>query len=161
VEAVLREHLALATLSEHAQPQALAKTSVAAPRNPYSARASEPKVAASMALSATAKIDALAVRGPLSVAHVRRSVERVRPTLSDCYTDAAQRAGHNRFAPLRVQVTIDEAGRVKMLPKVEGAQLPGLGACVGSALSKLVCQAPDTGTARASITVSFVPEARP
>lgn len=173
IDAVLRahsEHQVLASptpsqlgaraLGEPAarESQALAKSSPPAPRAPSSARAAEPNVAPSLPLTATAKIDTLVVRGPLSAASVRRSVERVRPTLSECYNDAAQRAGHNRFAPVRVQVTIDEAGRVKTLPKIDGAQLPGFAECLSTALSKLVCQAPDTGTARAAITLGFAPE---
>ena len=89
---------------------------------------------------------------------MRRSIDRVRPTLSECYAVAAQRAGHNRFAQLRVTVTIDEAGRVKTQPQVEGAQLPGFAECVSTAMSKLVCQAPDTGTAKAAILLGFNPE---
>jgi hypothetical protein len=113
---------------------------------------------AGLPLLASAKIDALTVRGPLSAAHVRRGVERVRPTLSECYAEAARRAGHNRFAQLRVEVAIDEAGRVKTLPKVAGGQLPGIDSCVSTALSKLVCQAPDTGTAQANIVLAFEPQ---
>ncbi|HET8936935.1 MAG TPA: hypothetical protein VFN67_26010 [Polyangiales bacterium] len=125
---------------------------------PSVVRAAEPTEAPSSPLSAAARIAGLVVRGPLSAAHVRRSVERVQPMLSGCYSEAARQAGRNRFAPVRVQLTIDEAGRVKLLPKVEGVQLPGLSECLSSALSKLVCQAPDTGTAHASIILGFVPE---
>jgi hypothetical protein len=117
-----------------------------------------PPAPPSQPLLAAARVDGVNVRGPLSAAQLRRSVERVRPTLSECYAAAAQRAGHNRFAQLRVTVTIDEAGRVKALPQVEGAQLPGFAACVSGAMSKLVCQAPDTGTARAAILLGFNPE---
>lgn len=131
-----------------------------APRTPRPERSVEPTSAPSLPLTASARIAGLVVRGPLSAAHVRRSVERVQPALSGCYSEAARQAGHNRFAPVRVRVTIDEAGRVKMLPTVDGAQLPGLGECLSTALSKLVCQAPDTGTAHASITLGFVPERR-
>ncbi|HET8935261.1 MAG TPA: hypothetical protein VFN67_17555, partial [Polyangiales bacterium] len=116
------------------------------------------KAPANLPLHAAAKVDGLVVRGPLSAANVRRSIERVRPTLTECYADAARRAGHNRYSQVRVVVTIDEAGRVKTSPKVEGAQLlPGFGACLSSAFSKLVCQAPDTGTAKASILLAFEP----
>jgi hypothetical protein len=117
-----------------------------------------PPAPPSQPLVAAARVDAVNVRGPLSAAQLRRSVERVRPTLSDCYAAAARRAGQNRFAQLRVTVTIDEAGRVKAQPQVEGAQLPGFAECVGSAMSKLVCQAPDTGTAKAAIVLRFNPE---
>jgi hypothetical protein len=169
VEAVLRDESErpVAEASEKVseppplrEARVLAKANVVAPRAHSSARADESAPRSSLPLSAAARIDSLVVRGPLSAAHVRRSVERVRPTLSDCYGDAARQAGKNRFAPVRVQVTIDEAGRVKALPKIDGAQLPGLGACLSAAMSKLVCQAPDTGTAWASITLGFAPERR-
>lgn len=114
--------------------------------------------APSQPLLAAAHVDNVAVRGPLSAAQLRRSVDRVRPLLSECYGEAARRAGWNRFSQVRIAVTIDEAGRVKTQPKVEGAQLPGLEACLGGAMSKLVCQAPDTGTAKAMIVVGFRPE---
>ena len=110
-------------------------------------------------LTAAATVDeVVVVKGPLSAAQLRRSVDRVRSTLSDCYGGAARRAGHNRFSQVRVGVTIDEVGRVKMRPTVEGATLPGFAACVQSAMSKLVCQAPDTGIAKASITLGFRPD---
>jgi hypothetical protein len=117
-----------------------------------------PPAPPSQPLVAAARVDGVNVRGPLSAAQLRRSVERVRPMLSECYAAAAQRAGHNRFAQLRVTVTIDEAGRVKSLPQVEGAQLPGFAECVSGAMSKLVSQAPDTGTARAAILLGFDPK---
>lgn len=141
IEDVLRERSAV-------KPQNFA------PPTERVARAAPP----SRPLMAAARIERLSVRGPLSAAQLRRSVDRVRSTLSECYAEAARRAGHNRFAQVRVGVTIDEAGRVKTAPKVEGAQLPGFGACLSSAISKLVCQAPDTGTAKVAIVLGFHPE---
>jgi hypothetical protein len=171
VESVLREaspREEAGVTAKTTEPPALRGADVYAKLTPPSPRAPKveaalpptPTPAASQQLAAAARIDGLFVRGPLSAAHVRRSVERVRPTLTECYGEAARQAGRNRFAPVRVQVTIDEAGRVKAEPKIDGAQLPGLGECLGAAMSKLVCQAPDTGTAWASITLGFVPERR-
>jgi hypothetical protein len=99
----------------------------------------------------------LSVNGSVSSANVRHGLERVQPSLAECYSDAAQRAGENRFSQVRVVVLIDEAGRVKTQPTVEGAQLPGLETCLSSAFSKLVCRAPDTGTAKASMVLHFAP----
>jgi hypothetical protein len=112
---------------------------------------------ASLPLIATARIDGLAVNGSLTSANVRHGLDRVRPTLSECYAGAARRAGENRFSNVRVVVQFDERGRVKAQPSIEGAQLPGLEACLTSAFSKLVCRAPDTGTGKASMTVRFGP----
>lgn len=119
--------------------------------------AAQPK--STLPLTATARIDGLAVNGSLTSATVRHGLERVQPTLSECYASAARRAGENRFSDVRVLVQFDEAGRVKSQPSVEGAQLPGLGACLSAAFSKLVCRAPDTGTAKASMTLHFGPMA--
>ena len=156
IEAVLRDsierqrasHLAMAMKAraaklQHEPPQ---PERIAAPAPP------------SQPLTAAAKVDGVSVRGPLSGAQLRRSVERVRPALSECYGEAARRAGQHRLTPVRVTVTIDEAGRVKDEPSVEGAQLPGFGECLSSAMSKLVCQAPDTGTARAAVVLGWSPQ---
>jgi hypothetical protein len=133
-----------------------ARTSVA-PAQP----AEHPLAAApNQPLRAAARVDGVTVRGPLSAAQLRRSIDRIRPSLSECYADAARRTGQNRFSQVRVVVSIDEAGRVKTLPTVEGAQLPGFGDCLRNVMSKLVCQTPDTGTAKASIMLGFSPAVR-
>jgi hypothetical protein len=152
IDAVLRDSIErqrVAALAGKAAPRELrapAKAALVAPPGPPS-----------QPLAASARVEDVAVRGPLSAAQLRRSVERVRPTLSECYGDAARRAGYNRFSQVTVFLTIDEAGRVKAHPKVEGAQLPGFEGCVSATMSKLVCQAPDTGTAKASIVLAFGP----
>lgn len=151
IESVLRDSI------ERQRVAALVKKAPAVVA-PKPAHVVPPPAPPSEPLVAAAKVDGVHVRGPLSAAQLRRSVERVRPALSECYAEAAQRAGHNRFVQLRVTVTIDEAGRVKTQPQVEGAQLPGFAECVSSAMSKLVCQAPDTGTAKASVLLGFNPQ---
>jgi hypothetical protein len=105
-------------------------------------------------LRAAANIEDLSVRGSLSASNVRRSIERLRPALAACYEQAAQHAGRNRFGRVALSLTIDETGRART-PRVQGAELPGLGVCLNSVTSKLVSQAPDTGTVRASVVVNF------
>ena len=154
IEAVLRESIERQRASTLAM-RVRAATSLPTPPEPEPvARPVSPREP----VAATARVNGVSVRGPLSAAQLRRSVERVRPTLSECYTEAARRAGQHRNVQVRVTVSIDEAGRVKAQPKVEGAQLPGFGECLSSAMSKLVCQAPDTGTATAAIVVGFKPD---
>jgi hypothetical protein len=131
---------------------------------PFSVPAKPARVAAPQPLqpvqplNVATRVGGVDVHGSLSAAQLRRGMERIRPGLTECYGEAARRAGVNQPASVRVAVTIDEAGRVKAQPKVEGAELPGLGECLTSALSKLVCQAPDTGTAKASLVLGFGPE---
>jgi hypothetical protein len=108
------------------------------------------------ALSARTDVQALALRGSLSVAVLRGAVERIRPGLSACYAASAQQAGHNAYGTVRVDVLIDEIGHARK-PRVSGANLPGLENCVSSVASKLVTRAPDTGSVFASLTVEYRP----
>ena len=57
---------------------------------------------------------------------------------------------------MQLRFTIDETGRARA-PKVEDAALPGLSECLRTALGKLVCQAPDTGTVQATLALDFAP----
>lgn len=140
-----------ASSSDHPRPVTTARSPRSSGDDPSSA------LVAASSLSASAEIEALKVRGPLSSAHVRHSVERIQEALSECYSDAAHRAGHGAPSRVHVALTIDEAGRIKKQPKVHGRGLPGLGSCLSVAFSKLVCRAPDTGLAKASITLRFTP----
>jgi hypothetical protein len=108
-------------------------------------------------VNASAKIAALRVNGSLSTSNVRRGLARISPSLSACYAEAVHRAGYPELSSVKVALTIDETGRVKSHPDVAGADLPGFGACLSSALSHLVCPAPDTGTATAALTLRFAP----
>jgi outer membrane biosynthesis protein TonB len=106
-------------------------------------------------LTAAGSLEGLHVRGPLSASHVRHGLARVSQSLNECYADAARRAGHGAASQVHVSLTIDEAGRVKNRPQVDGAELPGLSTCLSAALGRLVCRAPDTGTATAALTLRF------
>lgn len=116
----------------------------------------QPAEAPSLPLRAAASLVDLDVRGSLSSASVRHGVERVRPALAGCYAQAAQRAGHNGFGRVQLRFTIDETGRARA-PKVDETALPGLSECLRTAIGKLVCQAPDTGTVQAQLALDFAP----
>jgi hypothetical protein len=139
------------------------RAEVAAPR-PAAVRAPQPQktldahpqAANLWPLMAATTVDGLRVKGPLGVATVRRGIERLRPALASCYADMAKRAGHNHFGRVDVSLVIDETGRVRS-PHVAGGLLPGLDACLAGVASKLVTSAPDTGTATASLVLSFTP----
>lgn len=107
-------------------------------------------------LRAAANIEDLSVKGSLSASNVRRGAERLRPQLAECYEHAARQARRNAFGRVEVSLTIDEAGRARS-PRVQGAELPGLGSCLSAVTTKLVSAAPDTGVVRATIIVNFVP----
>jgi len=107
-------------------------------------------------LRAGVNIEGLSVHGPLSASNVRRSLERLAPALSACYEQSARQAEHNRFGRVELSMTIDETGHARGTA-VQGAELPGLAACMSGVVSKLVSQPPDTGTVHTSVVVSFVP----
>jgi hypothetical protein len=131
------------------EPVALAVVpSVKAPVAPEPARAAP--------LRAATSIVDLDVRGSLSASSVRHGVERVRPAFASCYAQAAQQAKRNEFGSVQMRFTIDETGRTRA-PKVANAPLPGLEECLRSAIGKLVCRAPDTGTVQAALLVKFTP----
>jgi hypothetical protein len=107
-------------------------------------------------LRAGVNIEGLSVRGPLSAANVRHSLERLAPALAACYEQSARQAEHNRFGRVELSMTIDETGHTRGTA-VQGAELPGLAACMSGVASKLVSQPPDTGTVHTSVVVNFVP----
>jgi hypothetical protein len=99
------------------------------------------------------RVAAVNVRGSLAVSVVRRAIERIRPMLTQCYRKHLK-PGHASFPRLQVSATIDEVGRVRG-PSVEGGTLPALNACVVKVTSKMVSDAPDTGTVRATWSLSL------
>jgi hypothetical protein len=103
------------------------------------------------------RVSSLSVRGSLPSSVVRRGVERIRPRLLACYRNAATRAGRHAFGTLEVSLEIDEHGRARS-PRAEGAELPGLAACVREAALRIAARhAPDTGTVAASFRVELSP----
>ena len=126
------------------------------PVAPAPALAPKAPAAPALPLKAAASIVDLDVRGSLSASNVRHGVERVRPAFASCYAQAAKEAKRNEFGIVQMRFTIDETGRTRG-PKVAHAALPGLEECLRSAIGKLVCKAPDTGTVQASLSVSFAP----
>lgn len=107
-------------------------------------------------LAAAVNVESLNVRGSLAASSVRRALDRLRPSLVDCYGQAAQQAGRNHFGRVQLAVTIDETGRVRS-PRVYGGGLPGLDNCLTGVAGKLVTGAPDTGTVAASLVLRFTP----
>jgi hypothetical protein len=57
--------------------------------------------------------------------------------------------------PVLVTAVIDEVGRVRSRPSVEGANHPALSECLATAASKMVSDRPDTGTVKASWKLSL------
>jgi hypothetical protein len=103
---------------------------------------------------ARAEIEALVVRGSLPASAVRRAVERIRSELAACYAHSAHDGKLGPGGRLQLSLVIDETGRTR-LPRVSGAELPGLADCVSAAASRLVTRAPDTGVVNASIQLAF------
>ncbi|MET0387141.1 MAG: hypothetical protein ABW321_14330 [Polyangiales bacterium] len=160
VRALEEQHAEDAPATGHganaATSDAAPRPAIAHPAAPGPVASPAPTRVPALQLRAAATIEDLSVRGSLSASNVRRSVERLRPALAACYERAAQQAGRNGHGRVELSLTIDETGRARA-PHVSGAALPGLGSCLSSVTSKLVSQAPDTGTVRASITVNFMP----
>ena len=134
-------------------PQAPAPASDERPVAPKAPAAS---VQSALPLRAATSILALEVRGSLAASNVRHGLSRVQPALASCYAQAAQQAKKNEFGRVQLRFTIDETGRARA-PKVGPAPLPGLEDCLRSAVGKLVCKAPDTGTVQATLLLDFAP----
>jgi serine/threonine protein kinase len=101
------------------------------------------------------RIKQLVVRGSLIPTSVRRALERIRPRLTECYEHFTQSTSQKHLGPAHLELVIDEAGRsrdaqVKSL-------LPGLDTCIANVASKLVSQAPDTGTVDVSCDLRYLP----
>lgn len=108
-------------------------------------------------LTAKVRIETVDVRGSLPTSQVRHAVDRLRSQFKVCYEQAAQAAGHNGFGELIVDIEIDERGRARS-PRVRGARLPRLEACVIEAAHHLITRrAPDTGTVSATWKIAFSP----
>jgi hypothetical protein len=119
-------------------------------------RTPSPAEAAPGPLVAKAAIGAIELRGSMPNSQVRRALDRIRPQLSACYARAAQAAGKNKFGSLDVELEIDERGRARGA-HARGSDLSGLNGCVAEAAGKVISEAPDTGTVRASFKVLFSP----
>jgi hypothetical protein len=93
------------------------------------------------------------VRGSLSPSVLRRALERIRPQLARCVRDHAAPAGDGHVE-LQLSATIDEIGRARSAT-VSGSARAALNDCLSAAASKLVSDAPDTGTVKVSWTLAY------
>ena len=99
------------------------------------------------------QVSAVDVRGSLTSSSVRRAIERVRPQLTQCYQRYST-PGRN-IRPLQISAVVDEVGRLRNT-NLTGGNYAELNACLLKATSKMVvADAPDTGTVRATWTLSY------
>jgi serine/threonine-protein kinase len=87
------------------------------------------------------------------------AARRLRAALEECYARVARRTRRNARGTVTVSLTIDENGRAGSI-RTSGEPLPGVGACVRTAMGRLAGARPDTGTVDASFRVEFTPRSR-
>jgi hypothetical protein len=111
-----------------------------------------------VATSARLAIENLSVRGALTVAQVKRAVDRVAPGIRACYGPAAAKAKTSPPIAIRVRFELDESQRAHAIQAGEAA-LAGLAACVQGALSEVRAgQPPDVGSVDVTFVAHFTPE---
>jgi hypothetical protein len=127
------------------------------PPAPPPERKPDPPVEKAAPLDATARVTGFKSRGSLPRSNARRAIDRAESKFRGCYKTAAKKAGKNAAAKVSVELVIDEAGRARNV-KVGAAPLPGLSACLESAVSSARSRVPpDVGTVRVSFKVKFTP----
>ncbi len=115
------------------------------------------KSAPPTSFEAEVSIKGLSVDGALSTNVVGRAIRKQLSRFLTCYRDKAKAAGRAPTVTIRVKGTIDESGRARSFTATGGG-LAGLAGCVRAATARLRSRdAPDTGTARVSFEVQFVP----
>jgi serine/threonine protein kinase len=119
---------------------------------PASGEGSQPIGEASARAPVEVRVASINVRGGLSVSTIRRAIERIRPLFTHCYQ---RHVSVGQVLPVLVTAVIDEVGRVRSRPSVEGANHPALSECLATAASKMVSDRPDTGTVKASWKLSL------
>lgn len=108
-------------------------------------------------LDATPEVVGLDVKGSLSPAIVRRSVERTLPSLRACYRSAARASGSTPAIELRLTFEIDENSLATQVA-TSGANLGSLAGCVAGVASQIrTKEAPDVGTAQVAVVIRFRP----
>ena len=107
-------------------------------------------------LDATVSLAAASVsRGTLPTSDVSRAASRALDDYRACYRSAARRAGRDAAGTIIVRFEVDTRGRFRDVRPSPGP-LPGLATCVAQASEGLRTRnAPDTGTAQASMQVRF------
>jgi len=108
-------------------------------------------------LDATPSITTLEVKGSLSAAIVRRSVERTLSSLQGCYRTAARAGGTTPAIDLRLTFEIDE-NRLAVNVAAGGASFGSLGSCATTVARQIrTKEAPDVGTAEVAVVIRFRP----
>jgi len=112
-----------------------------------------------VATSARLAIENLSVRGALTVAQVKRALDRVTPSLRACYGPAAAQAKSSPGVAIQVRFELDESQRARSI-QATGATLAGLAPCVQHALADVRAeQPPDVGSVDVTFVAHFTPEA--
>ncbi|HET7501856.1 MAG TPA: serine/threonine-protein kinase, partial [Kofleriaceae bacterium] len=108
-------------------------------------------------LDATPSIGALDVKGSLSPAIVRRSIERTLGSLRACYRTAARAAGSTPAVDLRLSFEIDENSLATRVA-ASGGSLGSLASCATQVTGQIrTPEAPDVGTAQVIVVIRFRP----
>ena len=108
-------------------------------------------------LDATPMVVSLDVKGSLSPAVVRRSVERTLTSLRACYRTAARTGGATPAVDLRLTFEIDENSLATQIA-TGGASFGSLATCAATVASQIRTQeAPDVGTVQVAVVIRFRP----
>ncbi|HMG21972.1 MAG TPA: hypothetical protein VK607_11660, partial [Kofleriaceae bacterium] len=108
-------------------------------------------------LDAKAAIAGLEVKGSLSTAVVRRSLDRALDSLRTCYRTAARAGNATPALELQLRFEIDE-NSIATHVAASGASFGPLAGCASGVIGQLhTQQAPDTGTAQVSAVIKFQP----
>ncbi len=139
-----------------AEPGGARDASVSSP--PAAGTAAKPAVPADPGtLDATPMVVSLDVKGSLSPAMVRRSVERTLTSLRTCYRTAARTGGATPAVDLRLTFEIDENSLATQIA-TSGAGFGSLATCAAGVASQIRTQeAPDVGTVQVAVVIRFRP----
>jgi len=108
-------------------------------------------------LDATPTVVSLDVKGSLSPAIVRRSVERTLASLRTCYRTAARAGGATPAVDLRLTFEIDENSLATQI-STSGTSFGSLATCAAGVASQIRTQeAPDVGTVQVAVVIRFRP----
>jgi serine/threonine protein kinase len=108
-------------------------------------------------LDATPSVASLEVKGSLSPAIVRRSLERTLSSLRGCYRTAARAVKATPAVELRLSFEIDENSLATQVA-TSGANFGSLSRCAAGVAGQIRTQeAPDVGTAQVTAVIRFRP----
>jgi|GEM_PF-2261261 len=108
-------------------------------------------------LDATPTIARLDIEGSLPSSVVRRGIDRVVPSLRDCYRAAAKARQETPSITLTLSFRIDEGGAARRV-SARGGAFGSLADCARDVLGRVQTQqAPDVGTVNVSMSIKFTP----